>query len=554
MKKFEMKNTYIISLCIVTLLMSACNKQYTNNITILKAESLLSESPDSAYQLLSTISHPEQLNKNDYAAWCLHFTYAQYKLYKNIKSDSLIQIAVDYYANSKLKKYSGLSYYLLGGVSELLNENEKAMLAYKNALVTLEDIGEYNTKGLTYFNMGFIYRQDKNFYLANSCYKESLKFFNLSGNKKFQFYSCVELTDMYRLLNYPFDSVMLYSNKSLKLSREINDSVMYYRLISRQGELQFNIDRRKSINNLLEGFKHLPDLQIRNASFLAYVYSQENMPDSASYYLQIASKKEMDSEMEIIKDLAKAVVSENHNNFKQAYYSFKKAYSRQDTIFQAKLKSQLYTIDKQFDLSEKENENAKLKISNRNKVILIALLLILVLLAMVVVLLINTNYKKNQAANKIKQQKMEFELKEKEIENKTKYDLLLSKLRQKLEVTIHFKKIQLGAASPKKQEEFIEELTNQIVLVEKEWQYYIDETNRLFNNKIAVLQKNHAQLTSSDMIVIALISLGMNITDSCILLNSSKETMYMRRKRIKKRLEIEAVDDLEEWLKKNISY
>ncbi len=551
MKK-ELNYFYLILLCYLTLLMSACGKKYTDNSTILKAESLLNEYPDSAYKLLTAISHPEQLSEKDYAAWCLHITNAQYKLYKEINSDSIIKIAVAYYDDSKLMKYSGISYYLLGCVSELLQNNEHAMLAYKNALVVLEDAGEYNISGLTAINMGYIYRQDKNYYLANSFYKESLNFFNLSGNRNFQFYSCVELTDMYQKLDYPFDSVMYYSNKALALSYEINDSLLTYRIISRQGELQRYNDRRKAINNLLVGFNHLPDQQIRNASFLAYIYSQENMTDSASFYLKIANKQEMESELELLKDLTNGIVSANRNNFVQAFYSFKDAYFRQDTIFQEKLKSQLYTIDKQFDLSEKEKENAKLKIANKNKVIWIALLLILVLIAIVVLLLINTYYRKRQAENKINQQKMEFELKEKELENKTKYDLLLTKLCHKLDVTIHFKKIQLGANNPQKQEEFIDELTKQTILVESEWQYYIDETNSLFNNKIAILQKNYTQLTSSDMIVIALISLGMNITDSCILLNSSKETMYMRRKRIKKRLRIDAEIDLEGWIKKNI--
>lgn len=552
MEKCEMKNLYIILLCFVALLMSACGKQYTRNASILEAESLMDEHPDSAYKLLNNISHPEQLSEKDYAAWCLHFSYAQYKLYKDIKSDSLIQIAVDYYADSKLKKYGGISYYLLGCISELLHEKEKAMMAYKNALVELEGINEYNISGLTTFNMGYIYRQDKNFYLANSCYKQSLHYFNLSGNKNFQFYSCVELTDMYQRLDYPFDSVMFYSKKTLKLSREIGDSLLSYRIISRQGELYNTIDRRKAIDNLLIGFHHLPDLQIRNASFLAYLYSQENMSDSATYYLKIANKEKMDNELEILKDFASGMVSEVNNNFRQAFYSFKEAYSKQDTIFQEKLKSQLYTIDKQFDLSEKENENAKLKIANRNKVIWIALLMILVLMAVVVLLLINAYYRKKQTENKIKQQKMEFDLKEKELENKTKYDLLLSKLSHKLDVTIHFKKIKLDATNPQKKEEFIEELTNQIILVESEWQYYINETNSLFNNKIALLQKKHTQLTSSDMIVIALICMGINIMDSCILLNSSKETMYTRRKRIKKRLGIDAEVDLEEWIKRSI--
>ena len=71
----------------------------------------------------------------------------------------------------------------------------------------------------------------------------------------------------------------------------------------------------------------------------------------------------------------------------------------------------------------------------------------------------------------------------------------------------------------------------------------------LFNNKITDLKAAHTELTPSDIIVIVLIGLEMNVSDSCVLLNSSKETMYGRRKRIKKHLDLDNEVDLEEWIK-----
>ena len=89
-----------------------------------------------------------------------------------------------------------------------------------------------------------------------------------------------------------------------------------------------------------------------------------------------------------------------------------------------------------------------------------------------------------------------------------------------------------------------------MILAKNEWGYYIDETNSLFNNRIEELKDKCTELTPSDIIVIVLISLGIDISNACVLLNSSKETMYIRRKRIKKRLGIDI--DLEEWIKVNI--
>lgn len=545
------KQLFLIStLCV---LLSACGVKYTDNNIILKAESLLNDRPDSAFNLLKSISNPEQLPKPDYAAWCLHYTHAQYKLFENIKSDSLIKIAADYYADSKLYKYSGTSYYLLGCVSELLNQNKKAILAYKNAYLALEGTNELNIFGLTNLNMGYVYVQDRNYFQADICFRKSLEVFIQSRNKKYQISSCLEISNMSLQLEAPFDTVIYYSNKALDLCKEVNDTVLRYHIISRQGELLSYSDKKTAINNLLVGFNHIPELRTRNASFLAYLYSELSKPDSALFYLQIANKEKGDSELEILKDLANGAVSENRKDFRQAYYAFENAYLRQDTIFRNKLKDQLYRIDKQFDVSEKEKENAELEIANRTKVIWIALLIILVLIILLLFQRRNIQVKKKQEAFKIDQQKLEFELKEKEIENTKNQELLLSKLQQRTEMNVRFNKLQQGFNEQNNQAEFIKLLTNQVILSKREWETYINEANSIFNNKITYLKQEHIELTTSDLIVIVLITLGLDISDSCVLLNMSKDTMYVRRKRIKKHLGLDNEIDLDEWIKENIN-
>jgi len=112
---------------ILCIILASCKPKYTENETILRAESLLNSAPDSAYYLLLSIKYPERLSKADYAAWCIHYTNAQYKLYKEIKSDSLIQLAINYYSKSDLTKYNGTAHYLSGCISQMHKNNKKAM-------------------------------------------------------------------------------------------------------------------------------------------------------------------------------------------------------------------------------------------------------------------------------------------------------------------------------------------------------------------------------------------------------------------------------------------
>ena len=204
----------------------SCQSEYTYNDTILQAEKLLNVSPDSAYSLLSSITNPKQLPNGDYAAWCLNYTNAQYKLQKEIKSDSLIMIAVNYYKKRDLPKQSGRAYYLLGYIMELLNENKKAMEAYKEAENRLMPTEENKLKGLVQFNMGYMSMQDEVYQQSLNYFKQSLRYFQQCKEYKYQAYVYREMSNMYHQLNMPFDSVMLFSNMALNIAQQAGDSAI----------------------------------------------------------------------------------------------------------------------------------------------------------------------------------------------------------------------------------------------------------------------------------------------------------------------------------------
>lgn len=546
---FFMKNFIHYALPALLIFLSACKAHYTDNKSIIHAENILFTDPDSAYIILSEIPNPEKLSKADYAAWCLHYTHACYKCYKDIKSDSLINIAIRYYDGSDLYKYSGTAYYLSGCISELMQNNEDAMLAYEEAIRRLEQTDEQNTLGLAYINKGYIYRQNEIYQEAFTNFSESLRHFTKTGNKRYICSAYQEISNMMLLLNYPIDSVMLYSNKALDLSREIKNTTLSYQIMARQGIwLSEEADKKRAISYLLTGYNHLPEYKDKLASYLAYTYSKMGMNDSALYFLNVESSESLSDDDLIIKELAKATTYKANAQYENAYLAMSAAYFKQDVVFRNKLEKNLYRIDKQYDLTEKEKENAMLKIANRNKIIIIGVLVIGVLVILLVYMLAMMRQKRRQVIYQIKQEQLRFELKQQQLEIEKKKDLLLSKLRQKIEITLQFNKFEHDATKTSANEAFRNILISQVILDETEWEYYINETDSLFSNKLSALMSRYQELTSSDMIVISLICLGIDVSDSCNLLNTSKNTMYIRRKRIKKRLEIAPEEDLVAWL------
>jgi len=254
------------------------------------------------------------------------------------------------------------------------------------------------------------------------------------------------------------------------------------------------------------------------------------------------------------KYLAIAYVAKNRGRYNNAFDYLEKAYLMRDSTLKQSIESQLHRIDKQYDLTQKEKENAELKISRRNNIILIALLTIGILISLIIALFANSRYKRKQAEHEIEKQRMEYEIETKHMQNIQKRQLLLAKLQNKIENTLRLNQLKIGLLQQDKHDAFVEEITKQAVISEKEWQYYIDEINQLFDGRIALLSKKYTELTRADLIVISLIGLQKDITDCCSLLNMTQNTMYVRRKRIKKRIGLDTDIDLEEWIMGYIQY
>jgi len=536
---------------ILCLCFASCQHRNTNNETILRSEKLLQISPDSAYQLLHSIQHPELMPKADYATWCLNYTHAQYKLSKEIKSDSIIQVAINYYDNSNLKKQCGTAWYLLGCINIDLHKKKEAMYALKQAELNLNEITEENVKGLVNFKIGDLYVQDELFRESLIYYKKSLHDFILTKDKRYQAYAYSAIADMYNQLKYPPQTVINYIGLAINLAKEAGDTFNYYNNISRKGELMYNTDYYHSKELLLQGFKFIPSQRWEYAAYLSYIYSKLHRQDSVGYYLKIAQQDKYCTN-KTLTYLVEAYVDRDNGNHTKAFEDLEKVYNYRDSISQMNILNQLYRIDKQYDLNQKEIENATLKIDNRNKFIAIMLLIILVLGSVVIIMSIVNQQKKKQADHLKVQQQLEYEVQVKLIENNQKKELLMSKLQNRIENTLRFNQLKMVSTTPEKQANFIKEISNQFILSEKEWQYYIDEINHLFDGKIINFKTQFKDLTQADLIVISLICLKIDITNCCSLLNMSINTMYVRRKRIKKHIGLGKEVDLEEWVHQNI--
>jgi len=127
-----MKNTFYILIALL-LLMVACGRPSGNaplSAELQRAEDLMYPHPDSALHILQAMTPPEdELNR---ATWALLMTQAKYKCFVD-QSDSLVNIAHDYFASSNNPERNALALYLKGGLLYDNNQYEEALDYYLDA-------------------------------------------------------------------------------------------------------------------------------------------------------------------------------------------------------------------------------------------------------------------------------------------------------------------------------------------------------------------------------------------------------------------------------------
>jgi len=540
------------SFFVIFALFSCTKHQVDKNNFIKQAENIFEESPDSALNLLTKINEPEKLSKSDYAEWCLLYTHVLYKLDQKIENLKLINTAINYFKNTKQIDKLGTAYYLEGCILNDLKKNDLAMLNLKNAREVLFNSKNFKLKGLVAFNLGYVCLNDEIFSYSLSYFHESLEYFLKANDKLHASYSYREIADMYKQLEYHHDSILVNLDKAIDLAYQAGDSTNYYFILGRKGEFLLDSDPKQSKNYLLKASEKFPNYRSYYAAQLAFAFSKLNNQDSAKYFLKISLADNINELNKIKIYNAAAQIAINDNNYKDAYDYMRKSFIFRDSIFRQNLKTTLYKVDKRYDLTQKEKENADLSISNRNKIILISILIIIVLFIFTIYLSFIIRNKKRLSQLELERQKLQYDAERSEIMNEQKQELLKIALQNKISNTLQFNRLKNNYLQKNKIDSFIHEVANQSIIHENEWTYYIEEVDNLFEQKITKLKNDFNELTSADLIVISIICLNVSIIDACNILEMTKNTMYMRRKTIKKRLKLNAETNLDEWIQQNL--
>lgn len=130
----------LLSICIV-----GCDREKLDSRLVL-ADSLIEPRPDSAYTILKTIVPDELSGKGNRALYALLLTQAEYKLFDSVATDSLIDVAVDYYQSGRDAEKRTRSY-LYKSAALLSSGDQVSALEWLKRAESVADTSDYALLG-----------------------------------------------------------------------------------------------------------------------------------------------------------------------------------------------------------------------------------------------------------------------------------------------------------------------------------------------------------------------------------------------------------------------
>ena len=276
------KNILFILTILLLLACTACDRS-ARHVTehLSQAEELIWAAPDSALHILESISTSRHLTGKEQADYALLLSLAQYRCYIPVSSDSLINLAIDYYKDKNDAVKKGAAFYVKGCIlEEYTKDIPNALLAYKEAEMCIPDMNEKRYVARIYSSLGYINKKSFHFDPAKEYYQKAVQA-NIDGKDTVAYASnLLNLSTLYYTLHQA-DSANRCINTLIDIADSLNDldlQVKIYNNIANRKIFEKNYAEAEKylIHAIRLSSPHFPDkLSLGLANLYAYTGQKE---------------------------------------------------------------------------------------------------------------------------------------------------------------------------------------------------------------------------------------------------------------------------------------
>ena len=422
-----MKN--ILSLLLLLLAFTACGDKSSLTDVLNRAEALMDEHPDSALNLLRTLTFDDFQKEKNRARYALLHSQALDKNYIDVTSDSLISVALEYYKDTEDVRSKFLSYYYMGRVHANGERYLQATSCLMESEQLVEEVGDDYLSGLLYSEMGRIYRLYYDYPKSLEAYQKATESYERAGMIGHRNYMWYYQSTVFRNMN-KYDEGERLLRKTLVLAKEESDDVLLRACIGDLIMLYVELNRETEALMFYEQSALMRE-DYGSSSFmgtLATLYASAGDFVKAESYLERGWKRAMNHTDSISMYLSSSEVRDLSNNRNVAYQDLLKGVSLQNKETRQALQQPVLTVQRDY-LSEKlEFQNYKLRMEKHFRIL--CFLFFVVLLGIVVyVLSKKLKQEKEKARRTIGE--LNEEMQRKEAESHHKIASLLQELEGK---------------------------------------------------------------------------------------------------------------------------
>ena len=530
------------------LLLAACTNTAprTKHSALAKADSLMHTHPDSALALLQSISADSLTDDANRAYHALLLSQALDKNYIDKTDDSLINIAVTYYADKPVTTQQMLAHYYHARIKQNAKAYPEALYSALHAEAAALQLNDHYHLGLIYRLMmecyNRVYNTEKELEYAQLSYEH----FALSEHERYTKFAQLDLAKAYTS-NRKMDQSIEILKPLLKITEEKNDSTLLSRILASYSNALMCLNEYAMAKNILlrlQTIKKRP-LTTRNFSNLAICYLYENQPDSALYYGAKAEKMiKNDADRYLYEDF-KYLYHRKEKNFETALAAYRKASAHHDDAMSTADNHEIDRVVQQF-------HEEQLKIVQKRTLKHYTFVALLLLLIIIGVFLGYLCYARRQMKRKVDTYLQLQKILEQMLQRQAEQDTALVKLyKEKYLAFVSLTERYNRTTTQKDEQKFINEIRKELnSLKTPEFRLQIEyDINSYRNHIIRDLRQQVPTITDSELAYIIYSQAGFPLPVIEQFLEVNQRKLYYYRDCIKKKIAKANAPDMDRFLR-----
>lgn len=529
-KQFLIILTYALAVCCTTNV-----SPYRSQL--IQADSLMHTHPDSALTLLQSLSADALPDVPNRAYHALLLSQAFDKNYIDLTDDSLINIAVAYYADKPVSQQQMLAYYYQARIKQNAKAYADAILPALYAEAAALQLNDHYHLGLIYRLMmdsyNHIYIPEKELKYAQLSYEH----FARTEYNRYTYFAQLNLATAYTA-NRKMEQAIELLKPLIEVAEEEDDTILLSNVLSSYSNALMCQDEyamAKVILLRLQTIKKRP-LTTRNYSHLAISYLCENQLDSALYYGAKAKKVIKDDTDRYLYEKFNYLYHKEGEDFENALSAHLKAFVHHDSVLSSAKKQEIDFIVQQF-------HDEQLQITQKKKLKQFFFVFLILLLIMVAVFalfawrtLVTRRRLNNETATYLQlQTELQKDL-EKMMQQQTAKDTMLNKLyKEKCATIVSLAKRYNHSIVLHKEKDFVEDIKKEIEELKsaKALSQMEQEINHYRNYIIRDLRQQVPDINDIEMSYIIYLQAGFSNDVIEYLLNVNTKKIYNIRARLK---------------------